>query len=103
LLIVGMVNCLFPQQRVVTNPAYEFKTSGIYQIEKIESTGTETRVHILCTFIPGWWVNFSKETFIKPSGTDDKLFIRDMVGGSIDERITMPVTGDSAFVLIFPP
>jgi|GEM_PF-198673 len=102
-LIVGMVNCLFPQQRVITTPAYEFKTSGIYQIEKIESTGTETRVHVLCTFIPGWWVNFSKETFIKPSGTDDKLFIRDMMGGSIDERITMPATGDSAFVLIFPP
>jgi len=101
-LMVGIVDSLFPQQRVVTNPAYEFRTSGIYQIEKIESTESETRVHVRCTFIPGWWVNFSKQTFIKPSGTDGKLFVTDMVGGVIDERITMPATGDSAFVLIFP-
>lgn len=102
-LMSGIVNGLFSQSRIVTNPAYEFKTSGIYQIEKIESTDSETRVHVLCTFIPGWWVNFSKDTFIKPTGMDDKLFIRDMVGGAIDERINMPATGDSAVVLIFPP
>ncbi|GGG72813.1 hypothetical protein GCM10007415_00120 [Parapedobacter pyrenivorans] len=103
LLALSVANTLFSQQRVINSPAYEFNSSGLYQINKIETTASETRLHVLCTFIPGWWINFSKQTFIKPSGTNDTLFIGNMVGGTIDERITMPASGDSAVVLIFPP
>lgn len=102
MLVCGIVNSLFSQHRLVQHPAFEFRATGIYQIEKIESSDSETRVHVLCRFIPGWWVNFSNETFIRPSGSEDKLLISGMVGGTIGEQITMPASGDSAVVLIFP-
>lgn len=102
-LLIGLVGNLLAQPRLVNHPAYEFKKSGLYQIEKIESTESETKLHVRCTFIPGWWINFATSTYIKPTGTDDQLFITDMIGGSINKRITMPATGDSSVVLIFPP
>ncbi len=102
-LVFGIGDGLFAQQRSVTYPAFEFRATSIYEIEKIELSAAETRVHVLCRFIPGWWVNFSSETFIRPSGSEDRLLISGMVGGTIGQQITMPASGDSAVVLVFPP
>lgn len=89
--------------RVIVNPAYEVKSSGIYNIVKIELQKTATRVHVKTTFIPNWWVEFLRTTFIQPEGSDEKMFATGIEKGEFDKKIYMPASGDSLFVLIFPP
>ena len=91
----------YPQ--VILNPSYEVKSSGIYNVVKIELSDTETRLSIHNTFIPGWWVSFSKENdIIRDSKTGKTYQIVGIVGGELDKHISMPASGDSTIVLIYP-
>ena len=90
--------------RVIVDPSYEVKSSGIYNVTKIELSDTETRLTIHNTFIPGWWVSFSKEDdFILNPETRKTYQLTGIEGGELDKHISMPASGDSAVVLIFPP
>ncbi len=90
--------------KVIVNPSYEVKSSGIYNIAKIELSDTETRLTIHCTFIPGWWVSFSKEDdFIRDPEFGKTYQITGIEGGELDKHISMPASGDSTVVLIYPP
>lgn len=89
---------------VIADPSYEVKSSGIYNVVKIELSDTETRLSIHNTFIPGWWVSFSKEDdFICEPETGKTYQITGIEGGELDKHISMPASGDSTVVLIFPP
>lgn len=88
---------------VIENPAYEVKNSGIDNIVKVERLKTETRVYVRTTFIPNWWVKFPKATFILPEGSNEKIFATGIENGEFDKEIYMPASGDSLFVLVFPP
>ena len=89
--------------RIIENPVYEFKTTGIPHITKIELNENETRLHIHTIFVPYRWTSFSSEAFIEDSATGERWQPIEMIGGEFDEQIFMPASGDSTFVLIFPP
>jgi len=87
----------------IINPCYEFKTTGIMNIGKIELTDTATFFTINCTFIPKWWVMFSNERVIRDSETGQEYKIKNIIGATFNERLWMPESGDSAVALVFPP
>jgi len=90
--------------KVIVDPSYEVKSSGIYNVTKIELSDTETRLTIHSTFIPGWWVSFSKkDDFIRDSETGKTYQITGIEGGELEKQISMPASGDSTIVLIYPP
>lgn len=91
------------KSRVIEHPSYEVKNSGIDNIVKIELSDKETRVHVKTTFIPGWWVKFPKTTFILPEGSTEKILATKIENGEFDKEIFMPQSGDSLFILSFPP
>ena len=91
------------QNRVIDIPGYEVKNTGIDNIIKIELSDKTTRIHVKTTFIPNWWVKFPKTTFIKVEGSDEKILATGIENGEFDKEIFMPASGDSLFVLIFPP
>jgi thiol-disulfide isomerase/thioredoxin len=93
---------LTAQNRKIINPFYEATTSGILHIDKIELNNKETRLYIRCTFVPYWWVKFSKADYLQDADTGEKYFVTAMTGGEFDKEISMPASGDSSFVLIFP-
>lgn len=102
LLFLSLALSVLAQKAIVIDrPYYEFKTSGIENISKVELTSTQMRLHIHTTFIPNWWVKFPKTTFIKPEGKD-KIYVTDIEKGEFDKDIYMPASGDSTFLLIFP-
>ena len=101
LLILAACN-LQARNKVVINPFYEAKTSGIFNISKIELNNKETRIYVHCTFIHNWWVKFSKKHFLQNTETGEKLYALAMEGGEFDKEIRMPASGESSFVLIFP-
>lgn len=90
------------KDRVILNPAYEVSTSGITHITKIIIKKNETQVYIHSTFLPHWWVKFSKKHFIKDTKSGTKLYATTLIGGEFDKEINMSASGDSSFVLIFP-
>ncbi|MDL2245022.1 TlpA family protein disulfide reductase [Parabacteroides sp. OttesenSCG-928-J18] len=102
LFLVGAVG-LSAQKVVVTNPVYEFNSSGITNVSKIEITPKETRLHIHSTFIPHWWVHFSHNTFIEDADTGERYVVTGMEKGELEKQIYMPASGDSTMILIFPP
>lgn len=102
LFLVGAVG-LSAQKVVVTNPVYEFNSSGITNVSKIEINPKETRLHIHSTFIPHWWVHFPLNTFIEDADTGERYIVTGMEKGELDKQIYMPASGDSTMILLFPP
>jgi thiol-disulfide isomerase/thioredoxin len=88
--------------RVIENPAYEVKNSGIYNISKIELNDTTTRVYIHSTFLPKWWVDFSKNDSIIDAKTKKTYKPIAIEGTEFDKKLWMPTSGDSTIVLIYP-
>jgi thiol-disulfide isomerase/thioredoxin len=93
---------LVAKDRVIENPAYEFNPSGIVNVAKIEIDDDETRVYVHTTFIPKWWVMFSKKVYIEDCATGKKWYVTDIRKGEFDKKIFMPASGDSTFILVFP-
>jgi len=90
--------------RVIVNPFYEVKSSGISNVVKIELSDTETQLTIHSTFVPYWWISFTKkEDFIRDPKTGKTYDIKSIVGAELDQQIWMKGSGDSTHVLIYPP
>ncbi|WP_397445763.1 TlpA family protein disulfide reductase [Polaribacter sp. R77954] len=90
-------------QKVIVNPAYEVKRSSIYDVDKIELTETETRVHVRGTIIPGWHMRFRKNDFLKDYKTGKEYIIIKIENHKFNERILIPESGTKTVVLVFPP
>ena len=102
-LIVLTTLTISAQDKSIENPVYEFSNTGITHVTKIELSKNETRLHIHSTFIPGWWVKFPKTSYIEDCATGKRWQATGIINGEFDEEISMPASGDSTFVLIFPP
>ena len=93
----------FAKDKIIANPVYEFSNSGITHITKIELGKNETRLYIHDIFIPHWWVKYPKTTYIEDCATGKRWQATEIINGEFDQEIYMPDSGDSTFVLIFPP
>jgi len=104
-LIISMSFAVSSQakDRIIENPGYEFTTSGIIYVTKIELGENETRLHAHTIFIPRWWVSFPATTYIEDCATGKKWQATGIINGEFDKQISMPKSGDSTFILIFPP
>lgn len=102
ILLLLATTAISAKDKVITNPVYDFTTSGITNVSKIELNKDETRVHIHSTFLPNWWVKFSMKDFLQDCETGKKYYATNIEKGEFDKEIFMPASGDSTFVLIFP-
>lgn len=89
--------------RTLVNPAYEVRSTGIYEVAQVELSDSATFVTINCTFVPRWWVMFTNEVFLRDCDTGTEYPIVDIKGAVLNEYLWMPDSGDSAVVLKFPP
>ena len=89
--------------QIIEDPAYEVTTSGITHIKRIERTPDETRVTIHSKFIPGWWIDFTKDTYLRDVATDKKYMIKEVIGAEFDEKLWTPDSGEQFTELIFEP
>ena len=88
---------------VIENPYYEFRNTSIDNIVKIELDKKETRVTIRKEYAPNWWIKVWGKTYLEIPETGEKLYVSSIEGGEFDKEIFMPASGDSIFVLTFPP
>lgn len=104
LIIVLALTCFSKiySQQVIENPFFEVSNSGIVNISKIELSKNETRVHLHTTFIPHWWVSFSRNHHIQDPKTGEKYYPIRIEQGEFDKQMFMPDSGDSTFVMVYP-
>lgn len=90
---------------VINNPAIDFSKDCISYITKMEISDTQTRVHVLKRFIPGWWTKTSSQTFLEDPASGERWQITAIENGEFDKRAYMSHTGngDSIYVMLFPP
>lgn len=88
-------------QSVIKNPRTGLSLNNNSTITKVELTDSATVLSICTKYTPGWWIYIPKETYIQPVG-GEKLFIKSSVGIPLNDRYTMPVSGEVSYKLIFP-
>jgi thiol-disulfide isomerase/thioredoxin len=103
LLLICLCSLAIAQPKTIINPAYEFKNTGIYNVAKIELTDTITLITMNMTFVPYWWVNFDSTDVIRDCATGVEYKIKKIRGGVFNEHIWMGASGDSTFILEYPP
>ncbi|WP_430932862.1 TlpA family protein disulfide reductase [Saccharicrinis sp. 156] len=103
LVLLISASMLAQKAKVINNPYYEFRNTGLNTISKIETSPEETRVYIHSTFIPNWWVDFSNEEKLIDCDTKKEYKIKEVVGVKFGQKVRMPSSSDSTFVLVFPP
>ena len=94
---------IFAKDKVIVNPVYEFSRTGITHIAKIELAKNETRLYVHTIFVPGWWIKIPQTSYIEDCATGKRWQTTGIINGEFDKEINMPASGDSTFVLIFPP
>jgi thiol-disulfide isomerase/thioredoxin len=91
------------QKRMIVNPGYEVKKTGIDNIAKIELTDTATLLTMHITFVPHWWTTYDSTEVIRDCDTGTEYKVKKLIGGEFNKYIWMPDSGDSTVVLVFPP
>jgi len=100
--IALIVSVLAYSQTIIEKPNVGMTTASYVKIEKIELRDTATVIWFHVIFQVGSWIQIPKETYIQPVGAKEKLFIVSTDGIPLNERYTMPASGEVSYKLVFP-
>lgn len=105
--VVFLFFCWLPlavaaQYKVVENPDYLFKKTGIETISRVELHDTITKLHVHVAFLPNWWVEYSPLRFIQPAGTNLRYHLMALENAEMGKQLRTP-SGIADYVLLFPP
>ena len=90
------------QVKVIDNPDYSCKNTGLETITKIELRDTITRVHVHVAFLPNWWVYYDTLSYIQPVGTQERYHLLRVENVELGEHLSTP-SGEADYILHFPP
>ena len=90
------------QVKVIDNPDYSCKNTGLETITKIELGDTITKVHVHVTFLPNWWSYYDTLSYIQPVGTQERHHLLRVENVELGEHLSTP-SAEVDYVLHFPP
>lgn len=92
-------------QRIIENPIVTADLGNNSKIEKIELTESATTIYFNTSHYPGTWFTISDSAYIKPSGSNNKLYLKGSKGMAVEigQKWVMPDSGTVNYALIFPP
>jgi len=100
--IAGLFSCSQKRPAVIERPIFEVSNATMLEIDKIEMTDSATILHF-DAFFEGGWITLNDFTFIRESGSDEKLMVTGSEGLNLNERITVQESKTISFKMIFPP
>jgi thiol-disulfide isomerase/thioredoxin len=103
ILTVVLCNCGQKRPAVIERPVFDVWNSTTLEIDKIEMSDSATVFHIDAYFRPHNWIRIDSKTYIRESGTDEKLTVTRAEGIELDRETYMPASGTVSFSLFFPP
>jgi len=102
-LCVGVVWLRQKRPAVIERPVFDVWNSTTLEIDKIEMSDSATVFHIDAYFRSHNWIRIDKGTYIRESGSGEKLMITGSQGIILDKETYMPESGTISFKLFFPP
>ena len=103
LCITVLVSCSQKRPAIIERPVFEVWNSSMIEIDKIEISDSATILHLDAYIMPGGWIALNWDTYIRESGSDEKLMVSGSEGIAIGEQITIKEAGPLSFKMIFPP
>jgi len=103
LCIAALFGCTQKRPSVIERPVFEVWNSSVLEIDKIEMSDSATVFHIDAYYDPNSWIRIDGETYIRESGSNEKLLVARAEGINLDEEIFIPESGTISFKLFFPP
>jgi len=100
--VISFVGCSERRPAVVERPVFEVWNSRILEVEKIEFTDTSTVIWFKAFFTPREYIRIDAGSYIRESGTDEKLFATGSFGVHLGEDFYMPENGETLFKVFFP-
>ncbi|MDL2322509.1 TlpA family protein disulfide reductase [Bacteroidales bacterium OttesenSCG-928-A17] len=102
LLFLCMIPFIIHAKNIIKNPYYEVSNTGVNHVIQIELGKKETKLTLQTRFMPNWWISISDTSYLK-TDTGEKLYVQSLEGTEFNKETFMPASGDSIFVLTFPP
>jgi len=90
LCIMVLYSCGEKRPAQIERPAFDISNTTMIEIAKIEMSDTATVIHIDAFMMPNGWIRVDPKTYIRESGSDEKLMITHSEGITIDEQLTIP-------------
>jgi len=100
--IAGLFSCSQKRPAVIERPVFEVSNTTMIEIDKIEMSDSATIIHF-DAFLTGGWIALNDFTFIRESGSDEKLMVIGSEGLNIGEQVTVQESKTISFKMIFPP
>ena len=103
LCVAGWYGCTQKRPSVIERPLFDVRNTSMIEIDKIEMSDSATILHIDAFSMAGSWIAIAGNTYIRESGSDEKLMITRTEGIDMNERMIIPESGTASFQLFFPP
>jgi len=103
-IVISLMIYLFSFQvnaQEIISPNVDFKNTGLYKINSIQTNDTATLVKLDIQFIPGWWIAFANNIALEDTTNGKKYPIKEIQGKSLGEKLYMPKSGDTSVILVF--
>lgn len=102
LCLILLVSQQLFSQRVVENPSYAFSTAGGLRIVRIELNEASTICQFEYSEFPGASFSIPDQTYIKPTGSETKLFVTKAENVALNQWASVPASGKAQYTLHFP-
>lgn len=89
--------------QTIENPTFKARNGSIRNITRIERTPECTKVYIHAIFRPHWWIMEDGDSYLEDAATGKRYAQTGAEGIQLKEKIVMPDSGTTDFVLLFEP
>lgn len=87
--------------QTIENPTFKARNGSIRNITRIERTPQCTKVYIHAIFRPHWWIMEDGDSYLEDAATGKRYAQTGAEGIELKEKIVMPDSGTTDFVLLF--
>lgn len=101
--LLFLLSGLLLTAQTIENPTFKARNGSIRNITRIERTPECTKVYIHAIFRPHWWIMEDGDSYLEDAATGKRYAQTGAEGIQLKEKIVMPDSGTTDFVLLFEP
>ena len=101
--LLFLLSGLLLTAQTIENPTFKARNGSIRNITRIERTPQCTKVYIHAIFRPHWWIMEDGDRYLEDAATGKRYAQTGAEGIELKEKIVMPDSGTTDFVLLFEP